>query len=67
MTTDKMIEIIENIKEVADRMKESKASDKVALGQVLAYAEVLTIIQEAYAGENLAEIGLDFDIDKRYL
>ena len=66
MNMDLMTEIVENIKEMADKMK-AKASDDVAYGQLLAYAETLTIIKGAFAGQDLAEIGLDFDIDKRYL
>lgn len=65
--TDLIVEIIENIKELADKLKKEHSSDEVAIGQLLAYAEVLSIIKGAYAGEDLKALGLDFDIDKRYL
>ena len=65
--TDLIIEIIENVKELADKLKHENYSDKVATGQILAYAEVLGIIKGAYAGEDMKALGLDFDIDKRYL
>lgn len=67
MSEDILIEIIENIKEAADELKEQKSRTKVEYGELLAYAESLTIIKDACAGYDLKELGLDFDIDKKYL
>lgn len=62
-----MREIIENIKEAADELKEQSTRTKVEYGELLAYAESLTIIKDACAGYDLSELGLDFDIDGKYL
>lgn len=62
-------EIVENITEAADelRSKGRENLDHMEFGELLAYAESLCIIQDAFAGRDLAEIGLAFDVDKRYL
>lgn len=62
-------EIVENITEAADELlsKGRENLDQMEFGELLAYAESLCIIQDAFAGRALAEIGLDFDVDKRYL
>ncbi len=62
-----MMEIVENIKEYADELKNKESLNDVEYGTLLGYAEVLTIIKDVHAGYNVEEIGLDFDIDKRYL
>ena len=67
MSKHKIIEIVECIMEAADELKGKKDRDLVMEGELIAYAETLSIIQDAFAGENLAEIGLDFDVDERYL
>lgn len=67
MSKDIIIEIVENIKEAADELKSQNSRTKVEYGELLAYAESLTIIKDACSGYNLKELGLDFDIDKRYL
>lgn len=67
MSKDIIIEIVENIKEAADELKSQDCRTKVEYGELLAYAESLTIIKDACSGYNLKELGLDFDIDKRYL
>lgn len=67
MDKGKLIEIVDCITEAADELKEKKNKDQYDEGQLLAYAEVLCIIQDAFAGEDLKEIGLDFDIDQKYL
>lgn len=61
------MEMIENIKEAADELKEQSTRTEVEYGELLAFAESLTIIKDACAGYDLTELGLDFDIDKRYL
>lgn len=60
-------EIVEGIIEAADEILEKNDRDLVEQGQLIAYAESLCIIRDAYAGYDLKEIGLDFDIDARYL
>ena len=62
-----MVEIIENIKELADEIEKEEVKSDVQYGQLLAYAEVLGIIKCAHAGYDLKGLGLDFDIDARYL
>lgn len=67
MNKDLLIEVIENIKEIADDLKTEETQNDVQYGQLLAYAEVLSIIKDTHAGYDLKELGLDFDIDERYL
>lgn len=67
MNKNLTMEIVENIKETADKLKAKETKSEFEKGLLLAYADSLGIIQGAFAGYDLAEIGLDFDIDKRYL
>ena len=67
MNKDLLIEIIENIKEAADELKDQNDRTEVEYGELLAYAESLTIIKDACMGYDLKELGLDFDIDATYL
>lgn len=60
-------EIVEGIVEAADELLEKEDRNLVEQGQLIAYAESLTIIQDAFAGYDLKNIGLDFDIDAKYL
>lgn len=60
-------EIVEGIMEAADELLAVENRNEIQQGQLLAYAESLSIIRDALAGYNLASIGLDFDIDARYL
>jgi hypothetical protein len=64
-----MRDIVENIIAEADelRNKGKENLDPFEQGQLLAYAESLCIIRDELAGTDLASIGLDFDIDKKYL
>ena len=61
------------IKEIIRECDEAKAgyeadrSDMVAFGQLLAYAEALSILKDYAIGERELEKLLDFDIDERYL
>lgn len=64
MNKDLMKEIIENIKESADELKSQEKLNEVEYGQLLGYAETLSIIKDACAGYDLNELGIDFDIDK---
>lgn len=67
MIKNKLIEIVDCIMEAADELRAKEDRDLVEQGELIAYAETLTIIQDAFAGDDLAEIGLDFDVDKKYL
>lgn len=67
MNKNLMREIVEGITGAADELLEKKDRDLVEQGQLIAYAEALSVIRDACAGYDLAEIGLDFDIDAKYL
>ena len=62
-------EIVENITESADELlaKGKNNLNMVEQGQLLAYAEALSIIRDALSGYDLTAISLDFDIDEKYL
>ena len=62
-------EIVENITESADDLlRKGKGNlNLVEQGQLLAYAEALSIIRDALAGYDLSAVSLDFDIDAKYL
>ncbi len=67
MNKNIMTQIVEDIVEAADEIKRQESIDAQDYGELLAYAECLSIIRDACSAYNLSEIGLDFDIDKRYL
>lgn len=67
MTEDRLGDIVAEIIDAADAVKEKAQQDAQDYGELLAYAEVLSILQDACDADDLAKIGLDFDIDKRYL
>lgn len=67
MNKNIMLEIVEGITDSANELLEKKDRSDMEQGQLLAYAEALSIIRDAWAGNDLADIGLDFDIDSRYL
>lgn len=67
MNKNIMLEIVEGIVDSADELLEKKDRSDMEQGQLIAYAESLSIIRDAWAGNDLADIGLDFDIDSRYL
>lgn len=67
MNENLMKEIVEGISEAADELLAIEDRNLVEQGQLIAYAESLSIIRDAFAGYDLAEIGLDFDIDEKYL
>lgn len=60
-------EIVENIKEAADELIQIDGKKLLDQGQLIAYAECLCIIRDSLAGYDLSHIGLDFDIDTKYL
>lgn len=68
MNKELLKEIVDNIKESADELLDrNKKMDLVEQGELIAYAEVLNIIQDSVSGYDVKEVGLDFDIDNRYL
>lgn len=67
MNKNLMREIPENIIDAADELLEKQEKDQLEQGELIAYAESLSIIRDACAGYELSEIGLDFDIDGKYL
>lgn len=67
MNKNNIREMVEGIVEAADELLNKADRDLVEQGQLIAYAESLSIIRDACAGYDLKEIGLDFDIDKKYL
>jgi hypothetical protein len=66
MSNERLHDIVTAIIEAADEINGKEDADAQDYGQLLAYAESLSIIRDAYDGD-LSEIGLNFDIDKRYL
>jgi hypothetical protein len=67
MNKNNIREIVEGIVDAADELLEKPDRDLVEDGRLIAYAETLSIIRDACAGYDLREIGLDFDIDAKYL
>lgn len=62
-----MQEIVECIVEQADELSCKEHKNDMDRGILLGLAESLSIIRDACAGYDLSEIGLDFDIDEKYL
>ena len=58
--------IIDNILSVANNRLQEESSPHVN-GELVGYAEALTIIQEQLSEEEQKRYGLDFDIDKKYM
>lgn len=67
MSLDMLKDAVAAIIAAADEVKQEGAKDHMAFGQLLAYAEALCILRDACDPTILTEIGLDFDIDARYL
>lgn len=67
MTLSMLSDVVASIVESADEVKSKKNQDAQDYGQLLAYAEALSIIRDACDKNELVAIGLDFDIDKRFL
>lgn len=67
VSKERMSDIVASIMEDADEIKAKGSKNAQDFGQLLAYAEALSIIRDACDPDDLATIGLDFDIDKRYL
>lgn len=67
MTLDMLSDVVGEIVKAADEVKEKKGQDAQDYGRLLAYAEALSIIRDVCDPDDLGKIGLDFDIDERYL
>ena len=61
-----LADVVAAIVEAADEIKEKQNTDRLEYGQLLAYAEALSIIRDACNPDILGEIELDFDIDDKY-
>ena len=59
-------DFVAEINEIVDELMKEEETD-LCLGQRLAYAEVISILQCCCAGEDLKELNLDFDPDTKYL
>jgi len=67
MGVNNIREIVSCITEEITELKEKQNLTDMEYGQLLAYVETLSIIQSACAGYDLSQIGLDFDVDKKYM
>lgn len=55
------------IKEYAQELSQKEHRDAVESGELIGYAEALSVLQDACSPDMRREIGLDFDIDAVYL
>ena len=63
-----LLDVIEDITEKVDELLAQKENQNdFNSGQLLAYADVLEVIQDFLAGYDLKEFKLDYDIEKKYL
>lgn len=67
MELDLIRDIVQVIVEELDEIKGKGERTDYDAGQTVAYTEALSIIQSTCGDDNLQKIGLDFDIDSRYL
>ncbi|MBF1040770.1 MAG: hypothetical protein HXK92_03860 [Lachnospiraceae bacterium] len=67
MELDLIRDIVQGIVEELDGIKGKGERTDYDAGQTVAYTEALSIIQSTCGDDNLQKIGLDFDIDSRYL
>lgn len=67
MSLDMLSDVVSSIVEAADEVKNKHNQDAQDYGRLLGYAEALSIIRDVCDPDDLEKIGLDFDIDERYL
>lgn len=67
MSIEALSDVVATIREYADEIRSQESRTDLDYGQLLAYAEALTVIRDACDPELWQEIGLDFDIDAKYL
>ncbi len=60
-------DIVNSIIDAANELHKKENRNLLEQGELIAYAETLCIIQDAFSGYDLAEFGLDFDVDDKYL
>ena len=63
---DKVKQYVDYIKESIEEMKQDKKND-YNFGVVVGYVESLSILKSLYDEDEWKAIGLDFDLDKKYL
>lgn len=62
-----MKEAIEQIMELAEELSQLESKNEIERGQLMAYAEVLTIFHDTLPEEDRISLGVDFDADQSYL
>ncbi len=67
ISKEMLADIVQAIMESADEIAGKENRDSQDYGELLGYAESLNIIRDACNSDLLKDIGLDFDIDRRYL
>lgn len=63
---DKVKQYVDYIKESIEEMKQDEKND-YNFGVVVGYVESLSILKSLYDEDEWKAIGLDFDLDKKYL
>lgn len=63
---DKVKQYVDYIKESIEEMKQEEKND-YNFGVVVGYVESLSILKSLYDEDEWKVIGLDFDLDKKYL
>ncbi len=63
---DKVKQYVDYIKESIEEMKQEEKND-YNFGVVVGYVESLSILKSLYDEDEWKAIGLDFDLDKKYL
>ncbi len=67
MSLDRLADVVASIIEAAEEVKNKDNQDAQDYGRLLAYAEALSIIHDSCDSDDLEKIGLNFDVDERYL
>ena len=67
MNKNNIKEMVGNICEYIEELVEKDELNQVEYGELLGYTSALAVIKSACMGYDLSEIGLDFDIDEKYL
>ncbi|EGS30287.1 hypothetical protein HMPREF9130_1229 [Peptoniphilus sp. oral taxon 375 str. F0436] len=62
---NKIAQIVAYIKENMDEIKDDK--DEVSYGTLIGYVEALSIIKSTLDEDEWKQVGLDYDLDKKYL
>jgi len=64
-----LIDLITDIKQELELLWGHDETDNLVFGEMIAYTEVLNIIQDFFCGQDevLQKLGLDMDIEQTYL